>query len=116
MPTASTPVVWKSGNDARGEGCQCYYLHAAAVIFRDLQVQPLFAGIQAVDHLLVCQFPRADRQASQITTEKLGHVQVSTFGTWGGKGRQLRVQPRASGFVSQGGVTGGGSSMDGHAG
>lgn len=111
-----SPLLWSGSLEMTHGGCQCYYLHASAIIFRDLQVQALFAGIQAVNHLLVCQFPRADRQASQITSEKLGHVQVTTFGTREGKGRQLRVQPRASCFVSQGGVTGGGSLMDGHAG
>lgn len=53
-------------------------LHPSVAILRDLQVQPLFAGVQTVDHFLICQFPRTDCEASQVTSEKLRHVQVTT--------------------------------------
>lgn len=90
------------------------HLHTSVAVFRDLQVQPLLAGVQTVNHLLVCQFPRSDREASQVTSEKLCHVQVTTLGRGGSK---IMVRLAAHGLLvtCRGHVTSGGSLMDGHA-
>lgn len=66
------------------------YLHPSVAILRDLQVQPLFAGVQTVDHFLICQFPRTDCEASQVTSEKLRHVQVTTLERGGSENLGLR--------------------------
>lgn len=60
------------------------YLHPTAGILGELQVQPLLAGVQTVDDILVSQFPRPQCQARQVPVEELCQAQVST---WGGKGR-----------------------------
>lgn len=55
------------------------YLHAFANAVGHLQIQPLFASVQAIDHFLVLQFTRTDHQTRQIASEKLSHVELATF-------------------------------------
>lgn len=91
------------------------YLHASAAVPRDLQVEPLLAGVQTVDHLLVGESAGPDRQASQVTSEKLGHVQVTTFGTgWGKAAVRGAAQSLLLPLPTL--CYWGGSAMDGHAG
>lgn len=53
QPSPSPPAAQQPSNAQR-------YLHAAAAVFGELQLQPLFAGVQTVDHLLVRELPGTD--------------------------------------------------------
>lgn len=55
------------------------YLHTFANTISHLQVQPLLAGVEAINDLLVLQFSRTNHQPCQIASEKLSHVQFTTF-------------------------------------
>lgn len=77
------------------------YLHTFANTISHLQIQPLFAGVEAINHLLVLQFTRTDHQPCQTATEKLSHAQFTTFKTRGRKKSLLVMILFSFSFVKQ---------------